>query len=138
MADRGYSMFGGCSRCHTQWDTRDGFLKDREVQIVALKPDLSGRDESRFIFHHVKPGCGADIEVPVALFDDLRQEPRVTELMFQSANCPGYCREVPNLKVCSVICRNASDRLLGVMLRRILAGEPFRPSTGWLGGLSPP
>jgi hypothetical protein len=113
-------MFGACSRCHAYWNDRTQFLSDDQIHIEGLKADLTGNDQSAFVFRHTRPDCGAELDVPVMLFDDLRQQARAFDLMAGSANCPGYCKEPPNLKVCSVTCRNASDRLLGVMIRRML------------------
>jgi hypothetical protein len=111
---------GGYRTCvcgHT-WKTREKFLADRNVTIVGYQPDFVNHKYNHFLFKHRAKGCGEFFGVRASDFNDLREAGCPSGLCFGKEPCPGYCKETGNLRVCSVTCRNASDRIVASKIRR--------------------
>ena len=110
------SIFRKCD-CGESWKTRNAFLRDKHVKIVGYQPDLISHKYNHFLFQHKAKGCGRFFGVRASDFSDLRQEKCANELCMGQAKCPGYCLNTLDLRVCSVTCRNASDRVLASKIR---------------------
>ena len=108
--------------CGETWKTRDAFLRDRNVKIIGYQPDFVNHKYNHFLFQHKAKGCGQFFGVRASDFSDLRAKECPNELCFGHDECPGYCTDTSDLRVCSVTCRNASDRLIAskIRTRRIL------------------
>ena len=108
--------------CGRSWKTRDEFLKDRYVKILGYQPDFVNHKYNHFLFVHRTKGCGQFFAVRASDFGDLREKECPNELCTGHSECPGYCLDTFDLRVCSVTCRNASDRILASKIhnRRIL------------------
>ena len=123
--------------CGQSWETRDEFLQDKMVKIIGYQPDFVSRKYSHFLFFHRAKGCGGFIGIRASEFGDLRETAYPKDLCFGEEDCPGYCTDTLDLRVCSVACRNATDREVAARIsrRRILrrmkpATEGRRPKSG--------
>ncbi|GAB4331136.1 MAG: hypothetical protein Kow0099_02270 [Candidatus Abyssubacteria bacterium] len=103
--------------CGKVWNTRDDLLRDAKVKIVGYQPDFVSRKYNHFLFQHKAKGCGQYFGIRSSDFADLREKGCPNELCTGQENCPGYCLNTLDLRVCSVACRNASDRVLAAKLR---------------------
>jgi len=117
--------------CGKTWKTRDEFLRDKAVKIIGYQPDFINHKYNHFLFHHKTKGCGLFFAVRASDFSDLREKECPNDLCFGHDDCPRYCTDTFELRVCSVTCRNASDRIIAskIKSRRILR-KLRSPSTG--------
>jgi hypothetical protein len=108
--------------CGKTWKTRDAFLRDKAVKIIGYQPDFINHKYNHFLFQHKIKGCGVFFAVRASDFSDLREKACPNELCFGHDECPQYCTDTFDLRVCSVTCRNASDRSIAskIRSRRIL------------------
>lgn len=104
-------------QCGQKWKTRDDFLHDRKVKIVGYQPDFVTKKYNHFLFQHRAKSCGQFFGVRASDFGELREKECPNELCAGQEGCPGYCMNTFDLRVCSVTCRNASDRRLASKLR---------------------
>lgn len=114
-------VFKKCD-CGRVWKTRAGFLRDDKVKIVGYQPDLVSHKYNHFVFFHRAKACGQFLGVRASEFADLRVGKCPKELGMGQEECPGYCTDTLDLRVCSVACRNATDREVAARLskRRLL------------------
>lgn len=103
--------------CGYIWKTRDDFLRDKKLKIVGYQPDFINHKYNHFLFQHAAKGCGQFFGVRASDFHDLREKECANELCFAKEECPGYCKNTVDLRVCSVNCRNASDRIVAAKIR---------------------
>lgn len=121
------SVYRTC-RCGHTWKTREDFLNDRNLKIVGYQPDFVNHRYNHFLFNHLEKGCGQFFGVRASDFSDLREKGCTAELRTGQKDCPGYCMNSTDLRVCSVACCNASDRKLAAkirsrrVLRRLISG----------------
>jgi hypothetical protein len=115
------SQYRKCS-CGETWATRDELLRDKSVRIVGYQPDFVNHKYNHFLFQHRAKSCGEFFGIRASDFSDLREKDCPDGLCLGKEDCPGYCHDTFDLRVCSVTCRNASDRLLAskIRSRRIL------------------
>lgn len=108
--------------CGRSWKTRDDFFADGKVKIVGYQPDFVNHKYSHFLFFHRAKDCGQFFGIRASEFDDLRQGKCPKELGMGMEECPGYCTDTLDLRVCSVACCNATDREVAARLskRRLL------------------
>ena len=108
--------------CGKTWKTRDTFLRDKTVKIIGYQPDFINHKYNHFLFQHKTKDCGILFAVRASDFSDLREKECPNELCFGHDDCPQYCTDTFDLRVCSVTCRNASDRIIAskIRSRRIL------------------
>ena len=108
--------------CGETWKTRDEFLRDKNVRILGYQPDFINHKYNHFLFQHRVKGCGDLFGIRASDFSDLREKECPNELCFGHDDCPGYCIDAFDLRVCSITCRNASDRKVAskIRSRRIL------------------
>ena len=115
------SQYRKCS-CGKTWETRDELLQDKKVRIVGYQPDFVNHKDNQFLFQHRAKTCGEFFGVRASDFSDLREKDCPDELCMGKEDCPGYCNDTLDLRVCSVTCRNATDRSVAskIRSRRIL------------------
>ncbi len=122
--------------CGQVWKTRDEFLDDKKVKLVGYQPDFVNHKYNHFLFFHRAKECSQFLGVGASEFSDLRDVDCPRQLCLGREECPGYCTDSLDLRVCSVACRNASDRELAARIskRRLLrsmeatADKPNRPN----------
>lgn len=103
--------------CGKAWKTRDSFLKDKKVKIVGYQPDFINRRYNHFLFQHKIKDCGEFIGIRASDFSDLREKGCPKDVCMGQEGCPGYCLDTFDLRVCSVTCRNATDREVAARIR---------------------
>ena len=108
--------------CGRSWKTRESFLKDGKVKIVGYQPDLINHKYNHFVFFHRTKDCGQFFGIRASDFSDLRDGRCPKDLCMGQEDCPGYCTDTLDLRVCSVACRNATDREVAARIskRRLL------------------
>lgn len=118
---KGTTNYRTCD-CGKTWKTRNAFLRDKAVKIIGYQPDFVNHKYNHFLFHHRAKGCGVFFGVRASDFSDLREKGCPNELCFGHDECPGYCMDTFDMRVCSVTCRNATDRVIAskIRSRRIL------------------
>jgi hypothetical protein len=123
MEVSGKAEYRHCT-CGKVWKTRDDLLRDAKVKLVGYQPDFVNRKYNHFLFQHGVRGCGQYFGIRASDFADLREKECSNELCTGKENCPGYCLNTLDLRICSVTCRNASDRVLAARIRdrRVLRG----------------
>ncbi|RJP71842.1 MAG: hypothetical protein C4532_06955 [Candidatus Abyssobacteria bacterium SURF_17] len=114
--------------CGHAWKTRDDFLRDKNVKIVGYQPDFVNHKYNHFLFQHTMKGCGQFLGVRASDFQELREKECANELCFAKEQCPGYCKNTLDLRVCSVNCRNASDRMVATKIRTRRILRRLRPA----------
>ena len=110
------SEYRKCS-CGETWETRDDLLRDRNARIVGYQPDFVNHKYNHFLFQHRAKNCGEFFGIRASDFSDLREKECPDGLCLGKEGCPGYCNDTLDLRVCSVTCRNASDRLIASKIR---------------------
>ncbi len=108
--------------CGRSWKTRDDFFRDGKVKIVGYQPDLVNHRYNHFVFFHRVKDCGQFFGVRASEFSDLREGKCPKELGLGMEECPGYCTDMLDLRICSVACCNATDREVAARIskRRLL------------------
>jgi hypothetical protein len=108
--------------CGSSWKTRDDFFGDGKVKIVGYQPDLVNHKYNHFVFFHRTKECGQFFGIRASHFSDLRNGECPKELGMGMEECPGYCTDTLDLRICSVACRNATDREVAARIskRRLL------------------
>ena len=108
--------------CGHIWKTRDELLRDKKVKIVGYQPDFINHKYNHFLFFHLAKECGQFLAIRASEFSDIREKECPNELCMGKEGCPGYCTDTLDLRVCSVACRNASDREIAARIskRRLL------------------
>jgi hypothetical protein len=92
------------------------------VKIVGYQPDLINHKYNHFVFFHRTKECGQFFGIRASDFSDLRDGTCPKKLCMGQEDCPGYCTDTLDLRVCSVACRNATDREVAARIskRRLL------------------
>jgi hypothetical protein len=116
--------------CGKKWKTRDSLLRDKSVKIIGYQPDFVNNKYNHFLFRHRVKGCGMFFGVRATDFSDLREKECPNELCFGKDDCPGYCTDTFELRVCSVTCRNASDRAIASKIRSRRILKSLKKSVG--------
>ena len=123
------SEFKECS-CGKKWKTRNSFLQDKKVKIVGYQPDVINHKYNHFLFFHRTKDCGQFFGVRASEFSDLRDGQCPKELCMGQEDCPGYCMDTLDLRVCSVACRNATDREVAARISKRRLLRSLEPGNG--------
>ena len=97
-----------CPACGTIWQTRDDFLKDRDVTIKGYQVNFNHLEMGLFFFDHEK--CRTTAALKASQFTDLYSGPIFQENMAGSDECPEYCLKESNLQPCPNSCECAYVR----------------------------
>lgn len=99
-----------CSMCSTEWNTREDFLSDKELELNGYTADFEKLEYGLFYFTHHGSGCGSTITIYAGEFLDLYAGIRYQEQRARKEGCPGYCLDEDQLKRCDQECECASVR----------------------------
>ena len=99
--------FHRCPSCGVEWNSRDAFLKDPNIQIIGYQVNFVKLTAGLFLFNHSCKGTSA---IYVDEFKDLYDGPIFEENLTGSDACPDYCRHQRNLQPCPNKCECVSVR----------------------------
>lgn len=97
-------IFKKCSGCGHNWNTRDEFISDHEIQLIGYQVNFEELDTGYFMFNHMDPKCLTTISIHTGFFKDLYRGEVYHTRQTGSLKCPGFCQHTDNLKVCPVRC----------------------------------
>ena len=97
-------MFKQCNKCGGQWETRDDFLADGEVEIIGYQVFFQNLRLGLFLFNH---SCGTTMAVKAEALLDLYTGPVYRERKNDGRDCPGRCLNKNITSPCSEECRCA-------------------------------
>lgn len=101
-----------CPECAYTWKTRDDFLEDPFVCLVGFQINFKETESGHYLFNHILEGnrCDTTLAVGVEPFLSLHKGPMFNEIKFGSLECEGHCKNVEDLSLCPVECKNAVAR----------------------------
>lgn len=98
-------MFKICNSCGYQWETRERFLSDPNIEVAGYQVFFANLKEGVFLFHH---SCGTTLAVEAADLLDLYEGTFYSERNpVKGRNCPGRCLTENFLSPCSDTCKCA-------------------------------
>ena len=98
--------FKKCS-CGHEWQTRQDFLSDPEIQIQGYIVYFKELTLGLYIFMHKVEGCLTSIAMKAGVFSDLYKGKIFKERLTGKDDCPGYCLLKPELSACPQKCECA-------------------------------
>jgi len=82
-------MFKICNSCGYQWETREQFLSDLNVEVVGYQTFFSNLTMGLFLFNH---SCSTTLAIEATSFMDLYKGTFHQERKpVKGRNCPGRC-----------------------------------------------
>ena len=99
--------FKKCSKCGTQWGSRDNFLSDSDVELIGYQANFKALKTGLFCFNH---SCKTTLALYADAFMDLYDGPVFTKRATNGDDCLGHCLHRSNLKPCPAECECASVR----------------------------
>lgn len=98
-------MFKSCNTCGAQWETREAFLSDPDIEAVGYQVFFENLKTGLFLFNH---SCGTTLAVEAELVLDLYDGPfHPDRNSAEDRACPGRCLNENILSPCSDECRCA-------------------------------
>lgn len=110
------SVYGGamsykrCTTCGHEWKTRESFLGDPLVLVVGYQASFKDLAVGCFLFNHHVPGCNTTMAIATGEFFDLYEGPVFEGRRRGTGECPDYCMNKSDLRVCPVRCECAFVR----------------------------
>ncbi|OFZ17952.1 MAG: hypothetical protein A2X94_08650 [Bdellovibrionales bacterium GWB1_55_8] len=105
-------FFKSCSLCRANWADRTCFLADASVTLKGYQAHPTEPEKGLLVFQHDATGCGTSLAMPVSLFSDLYQGPRIRTLAYGSDDCEKRCLSNDDLEPCKANCSAAYVREL--------------------------
>lgn len=97
--------FRVCPSCQYVWENRNDFLSDPDVKVVGYQVNYDDPDSGLVLFNHQVPMCGTTLMIEVLAFSDFYHGPICEDLLENTAQCPGYCRNMYSLERCAQECK---------------------------------
>lgn len=98
-------MFKICNKCGCQWETREKFLSDPDIEVVGYQVFFENLKIGLFLFNH---SCHTTISVEADLLLDLYKGVFYPDRKpVADRKCPGRCLTDNILSPCSDECRCA-------------------------------
>jgi hypothetical protein len=107
--------FKKCPNCGFQWDTRDHFLSDRNLDIIGYQANFKELTTGLFYFNH---SCKGTLAVKAFFFGDLYEGPIFQRRANDSEACPRYCLHREELQLCPVECECAYVREIIQLIKK--------------------
>jgi len=117
-------IFKICSKCKTEWKSRDDFLNDPNIVMLGLMANNDDYKNGAYLFTHKLPddSCNTSIGLFVYNFQDMYKGEIYDTLKMGTDECSGHCVKINELANCSAHCRNAVARKI---MQEILNKLPF-------------
>lgn len=90
-----------CQSCAFLWETRDDFLKDRNIKLIGYQVNFKALRLGLVMFNHA---CGTTLALKVESFTDLYSGPVFRENLTGSRECPEFCLNQNELRACPARC----------------------------------
>ena len=100
-------MFKKCGMCKYNWKDRFAFLQDTGVSYYDYQVFTENLEEGLFLFEHA---CGTTLSELVGTFIDMYNGPIYEKNMMGSEQCPGFCLDEKETRICSNKCSCAHIR----------------------------
>jgi hypothetical protein len=100
-------MFKVCSMCKFDWQNELSFLRDAGVSYYGYQVFTEKLEEGLFLFEHA---CGTTLSVFVESFLDLYNGPVYEKSLMGTKECPGYCLDEKETRLCVNECNCAHVR----------------------------
>ena len=113
--------FKSCTTCNTHWQTRADLLDDPNVLLIGYQAFIGHPEKGLILFEHHVTGCGTSMAISIGSFQDFYHGEYYDELMYGSEDCPGYCLDPQNLRVCSNKCKMAFAREIVAYIEKVKA-----------------
>ena len=101
------AFFKRCSKCQTEWASREDFLRDPDLVIIGYQVSFDDLNEGLFYFNH---SCKTTLAIYAREFVDLYQGPIFSIRATGTEDCPGHCLHKSVLKPCPAKCECAFVR----------------------------
>lgn len=113
-ADIEKTPFKTCPVCKTEWNTRDEFLSDADIQLGGYQVNFDNCHLGFFLFNHMT--CRNTLGAKASDFLDMHDGPVFEKRLAGTGDCPGYCLHQSELRPCPAKCecafvRDVLDRL---------------------------
>jgi len=108
--------FKSCTCCHTEWDSREDFLTDPQIDLVGYQVNFGKPRLGYFLFNHLI--CKSTLALKAGLFVELYDGPVFGERRTGSDTCRGFCLHPSELSPCTEKCECAYVREVVQILRR--------------------
>lgn len=115
-------IFKTCPMCGRNWQTRETFLNDPELEFIGYQANLGLPEEGLFYFTHEAGGCGSTLAIKVEFFLSLYAGKRYTDIKMSSKECSGYCLNRDLLQRCEAHCRYAYVREVSQIIKDRMQG----------------
>ena len=100
-------MFKICKTCKTEWDCRNSFLMDSNIELVGYQVEFEELTLGLLLFNHT---CGTTLSIYAKEFTDLYNGPVFEYRAVGGVDCPGYCLRPDSIEPCPVQCECAYIR----------------------------
>lgn len=107
--EAGHEPFKICPACGHVWETRDGFLRDGNLELVEYQVNFKKLEAGIFRFTH-SCGCGGSLTATVGDFADLYDGSVHPDRALGTYQCPDHCRHGNELEPCTAACECAYVR----------------------------
>lgn len=101
------ACFKKCSNCGFEWDSRDSFLSDKNVEAIGYQANFEELLLGLIYFNH---SCGGTITIPAYYFVDLYNGPIFEDRVTGKNCCPEYCLRKGEVSPCPEECECAYIR----------------------------
>jgi len=101
------TVFKKCPICRFKWDSRDGFLRDPNINIIGYQVHFKELTAGLLLFNH---SCRGTLAIQVADFKELYDGPIFDARATGGEECPGYCLRQDELRSCPAKCECAYVR----------------------------
>jgi len=108
------------------WESRDDLLADPAVKIVGYQVNYADPNAGLVLFSHETPDCGTSLAVTMREFRDFYFGPICEDLLENTDECPGYCKNRDSLEPCFGKCKCTFARDILQILRDWPKGEDFK------------
>jgi hypothetical protein len=87
-----------CKCCQYEWRSRDDFLSDPNIKLIGYQPNFFQLKLGWLLFNHYP--CRTTLAVSVADMQDMYAGELFGEIMMDTEDCPGYCKNKYELEQC--------------------------------------
>ena len=120
------TMFKICHSCPCQWETREDFLSDPDIEAIGYQVFFENLKLGLFLFNH---SCGTTLSIEAKYLLDLYKGPfHPDRKPGKRKKCPGLCLNENILNPCSDECRCAFvSKTLKILKQWEKTGSPRKP-----------
>jgi hypothetical protein len=101
------ALFKRCNLCDIEWDSRDSFISDPNIEIIGYQANFKKLTTGYFYFNH---SCKSTLAIPASEFIDLYDGPIFIGRATNTEECLGYCLDKGDLRSCPIECECACIR----------------------------